>query len=416
MKIQIFEQWHGGHYTNYIEALLPTLTKLADEVVVTITPNHLNSESFQQQLASYSELVRFDPCLPELKPNVTLKRSAEVAFNLVNSVRRIKPDYLISPSADVQSMFLAAKAFCGMQTLPRNVRALGVVHHGFGDAALKPVERMKESVYRFSLKHSPWNRLLIINPLVYEWISRQGGQLAERSAIIPDPIPSSTYFDKKTARNLLKIPTEGRYVGFIGMMDSRKAIPALVAAFRDATSARTDRLLLAGSILPEYKQLIESEFAELLELERVIILDRYLTADEMTVGFCALDIVSTVYERTACLSTNFLKAIAARRPVIADSFGYTGMIVKNFDVGWSCNVLDHEALVATLRRGLEESESYHVNERTERLIQFHHPENFIDIGLMDLRNMISPGCVTHSKTWEWVLGDMSTPANALSVR
>jgi FkbM family methyltransferase len=153
MKVQIFEQFQGGHYTNYIQHLLPSLVKLADEklideIVVTITQKHYESKQFQQQLASYSEKVHFDPSLPEVIPRLgldprliikqpteftsALKRRAEIASNLVNSVRRIKPDFLISTTADTQSsMASAIKTFFGMQILPKDTHSVGIIHYGY---------------------------------------------------------------------------------------------------------------------------------------------------------------------------------------------------------------------------------------------------------------------------------------------
>ena len=428
MKVQIFEQFKGGHCTNYIQYLLPTLVKLIDEkvideIVVTLTPDHFTSEPFHQQLASYSERVHFDPYLPEVHQNLSLdpnlimrqpgqiasamQRRAEIASNLINAVHRVKPDYLISTTADPQSMTLATNAFLGRETLTKAIHSVGIIHYGYSGAAVNVIDQMKDFVYRSVWKYSPWSRLLVVNPLVYESLSARGNLLAKRIGLVPDPVPPSMYFDKKTARNLLKIPTDGRYIGFVGTIDHRMAIPELVAAFRDATLSSTDRLLLAGRILPQYKKLIENEFTELLDCERVILLDQYLDVDELMAGFCALDIASILYYKKPNLSANLLKALAAQRPVIANNFGYTGMIVRRFDVGWSCDVLNHRDLVETLTRGLEESLSYRFNEKVTRLIQFHHPENYAETVLMDLWNIVTPGYATQVKTWEWVLNSDS---------
>ena len=124
MKVQIFEQFMGGHYTNYIEHLLPTLielkkSNLINEIIVTITSEHLESEYFEKQLKVYSQWVNFEPCLqyvdnslgldPRLilkNPKVfisSLQKRTQISNNLTNSVNRIKPDYLISTTADTQS-------------------------------------------------------------------------------------------------------------------------------------------------------------------------------------------------------------------------------------------------------------------------------------------------------------------------
>lgn len=434
MRVQIFEQFKGGHHTNYIQHLLPSIVKLAnekliDEIVVTITQEHYESQPFQQQLATYSEQVHFDPSLPEvsfrlgLDPRLiikqpteftsALKRRAQIASNLVNSVRRIKPDFLISTTADTQSSIASAiKTFFGMQILPKDTDSVGIMHFGYSGTAFNVIDKIKDFGYRSTWTYSPWSNLLVVNPLIYEWILNKGGTLAKRISLVPTPIPLSTSFNKETARSLLEIPSEGRYVGFSGTMDHRVAIPELVAAFRDAPLALTDRLLLAGRLLPRYKKLLEDEFAELIKCGRLILIDRYLSPDELIAGYCALDVVSIPYYNQPNLSENLLKAIATGRPVIANDFGYTKMIVQRFDVGWLCNVVNHESLVATVKRGLEECENYRVNEKTARLLQFHHPENYAATVLMNLQNLVNPGCTTPVNTWEWVLNsDLPNASN-----
>jgi hypothetical protein len=263
MRVRIFEQFQGGHYTNYIQHLLPSLVKLADEklideIVVTITQEHYKSKPFQEQLASYSEQVHFDHSLPEVIPKLgldprliikqpteftsALKRRAEITSHLVNSVRRIKPDFLISTTADTQSSIDSAiKTFFGRQILPKDTHSVGIIHYGYSGTAFNVIDKIKDLGYRSTWRYSPWSNLLVVNPLIYEWILNKGGTLAKRISLVPTPIPLSTSFDKETARSLLEIPSEGRYIGVSGTMDHRVAIPELVAAFRDAPLSLTDR-------------------------------------------------------------------------------------------------------------------------------------------------------------------------------
>jgi glycosyltransferase involved in cell wall biosynthesis len=425
MKVQIFEQMTGGHYTEYIQYLLPTLVRLVDEkliskVVVTITPKHFQSEAFQKQLSNYASQIHFDPCLQEVNPCLSLdpkllvkqpkaffsalKWRSQTAANLAASVCRIKPDYLISTTAETQSSISGAmQSFFGRQLLPNSLCSQGIFHYGSGGTTTSFVETFKDLCYRANWKSSPWSRLLFVNPLIYEQLKLQESLFTKRFDLVPNPVPAFIPFDKKSARNSLKIPNTGRYIGFIGSMDSRVAIPELIAAFNAAISNPTDRLLLAGKILPKYKQLIEDKYKELLADGRLILIDRYLDGDEVNLGFCAIDVVSLLYYKRANLSANLLKAISAQRPVIANDFGYTGMMVKRFDAGWACDLLDHEVLIATLRSSLEACETYQVNERTSRLVQFHHPDNYAATVLMDLRNMLPPDSISPPKTWEWVV-------------
>lgn len=407
MKVQIFEQFFGGHHTTYIEALLPALTELQksgniDRIVVTITLEHLNSPAFQQQLSKFIDRVEFEPSLPYVYHEVTTRDRYKIAQNLVSSAQRLQPDYLIATSADQESLFLALRARFGLPTLPKQTQAIGIIHAGLPGLAARRTEIMKDRAYRFAWQYAPWSCLQPVNPIVYEWIQRQGGMLAQRTRMLPDPVFQGKPFTKTAARAQLNLPVEGRYVGYVGMMDRRKAIPELLAAFRAAATAPTDRLLLVGTLLPSYKALIQDQYADLIVSNRLIMLDRYLTRDEVAAGFQALDVAAVVHYPRPALSANLLKAIAFDRPVIVDSFGYTGMIVERFGLGQSCNVYDHAALVATLRRGLEASASYRRNPKTQRLLEFHQPENFANVALHDLYVRTMPDRLPPMKTWEWV--------------
>jgi len=426
MRVQIFEQFMGGHYTNYIQHLLPALIELKkdnliDDIIVTITSEHLKSEYFENQLRNYSQWVKFEPCLEYvnaslgLDPRLMIKRPkafvsslqnrAKIANNLISSVYRFKPDYLISTTADTQSSLgWAINSFLGLKTLPKNTYAVGIFHYGYSGAANTLVDRIKDFGYGLTWKYSPWARLFVVNPLVYEHIKflDKVSSLSQRIALAPDPVPSSVEIDKKIARNLLKIPENGRYVGFIGGMDHRVAIPEILEAFSDATSNPTDRLLLAGKMLPEYREIIEENFESLLDEGRLILMDRYLSTEELNLGYCALDIVATIYYKKNNLSANLLKSVISQRPVIVNNFGYTGMMVKRFNNGWACNVLEHKDCVSTFQKGLEECLNYKPNSQTARLIQFHHADNYAGTILMDLHDMVASSRTQQLKTWDWV--------------
>jgi glycosyltransferase involved in cell wall biosynthesis len=201
---------------------------------------------------------------------------------------------------------------------------------------------------------------------------------------------------------MLNLPTEGRYVGFIGVMDTRKAIPELLTAWQAAQSDANDYLLLAGRLDPGYRQLIAAEFSELLQQGRIILLDQHLTAEQLIAGYSALDAVAVVQYRRANLSANLLKAIAAGRPAIVDRYGYTGMVVERFQAGYACDVTNVADLTAALKMALAESPSYTLSPQAERLIQFHHPSNFAHTVLQGLTGLLPADYSSEIKTWEWV--------------
>jgi glycosyltransferase involved in cell wall biosynthesis len=408
MKIQVFEQFEGGHHTNYIAALLPELARLikhniVDEVVITVTQRHFTALQMSDGVKPFLGLIQFDSSLPAVSPNPSLKDRKQITNHLLDAIARHQPDYLISTSADYESLFLAIRRRLGRPALPKQLVSLGMFHYGYaGAVGTKRSDHIKQLIYSFAWKNASWSRLLMVNPLVYEALSHERPTFRRRVGLLPDPVPTSVYMDKITARKLLNIPPSGRYVGFIGVMDTRKAIPELLAAWQAVQSTPHDYLLLAGRLDPGYRQLIETEFSELLQQGRIILLDQHLTDDQLIAGYSALDVVAVVQYQRANLSANLLKAIAAGRPAIVDRYGYTGMVIERFQAGYACDVTNPADLTTTLKTTLAESPHYTLSPQAERLIQFHHPSNFAHTVLQGLAGLLPADYPSEVKTWEWV--------------
>ena len=414
MIVQVFEPGEGGHFTNYIEALLPALTQLLEEarirkIVITTRRSHLDAPAFKNQLLRYASKVHFDASLPSLAH--TPRSARALAAALLESIARFQPDYLIATTADFESVVLAIRSVMRRRTFPKELHSVGVFHYGYAGMATSLADHFKDGVYRFSWRFSPWSELRIVNPLFYEALRKSEKVAPARLSVLPHPVKRFARIEKAAARETLGIPVDGRYLGCAGIVDRRRAIPELLAAFREATSLRTDRLLLAGCLCEPYKALIERDFADLQRDQRLIVLDRYLTESELNAGLCALDVAALTYYPRPNLSANLLEAVAAHRPVIADSSGYTGMAVKRFDLGWSCDIRDPASLASTIHTALEASGEYRPSARTERLMAFHDPKNYAASVLSAL--YVSVGLASPElKTWEWATGLAEGPSSA----
>jgi glycosyltransferase involved in cell wall biosynthesis len=213
---------------------------------------------------------------------------------------------------------------------------------------------------------------------------------------------------KVDARKRLLIPVEGTYVGQIGKSDQRKAIPEMLAAFRAAQLGPEQRLVLAGSLHPPYKTLIDARYADLLMQGRLILIDRYLRPDELHAANCAMDVVAVACY-TDELSGSLLAALAAERPVLAGHRGYTGMIIEKFDVGYAADIKNHAALTSTIQAAVRASAAFQFPSKARRLLRFHDPQNFADTLLRQLYARLdipSPDL----KTWDWALqGEGAAP-------
>jgi glycosyltransferase involved in cell wall biosynthesis len=420
MKVQIFEQFHEGHYTTYIQHLLPQLLEQGHEVVVSITPTHAASAAFTQKLAFYQERVLFDTSLAEINSTISLNpkfvvrhplagilsvgRMFQLATNLVKAVWREQPDRLVVTSADMQNTLLAlyeqAYQMFRRPLFPKHTRTVGIFHYGYSGATETFSDRFKAWMYRKMWQQSPFDHLLLVNPIVYEWIKAHDASLAQRVSLAPDPVSPLQPFEQAAARSYLGLTAKGHYVGFVGAMDHRVAIPELIKAFR-SSALDDEHLLLAGKLHPSYKANILTSHADWLGQGKIILIDRYLSAEELSAGYQALDLIALVYHKKPNLSANLLKALMANRPVLVNDFGYTGMMTQRFGIGWACDVSSSAALASTLRQALDGNVCY---DRPEilKLKQFHSPDNYAATVVKAIRFQPPMSLSNSYKSWQWV--------------
>ena len=405
MRVLVFEQWTGGHHFHYLKYLLPRLSEIADEVIVTLTARACESDEFRAQLAGACELprVRIEASVPAADPALRGGERLRVLRHLQDAIRATRPDHVLVPTADAPTLAMAALGTIGLGRLPRGAESEAALHCGYGPAIACLKHRLKESAYRTAFAVADWDRMHFVNFACYELARRRGLRWAHRARLVPDPVPVVRRLERVQARRMLGIPEDGRYLGLLGILDARKAIPELLEAFRAARLGRSDRLLLAGRMQPSLLALVRERHADLLREQRLVLIDRYLHEHELLSGYCALDVACITYRDFPGVASLLLKALAAGRPVIAHDFGWARAVVKRFGVGHTCRVRDPGAFAATLERGLNESGDYLETPAVQRLLEFHTVDNFAESILERIRARAGKPAAVPPRTWEWVL-------------
>jgi glycosyltransferase involved in cell wall biosynthesis len=122
----------------------------------------------------------------------------------------------------------------------------------------------------------------------------------------------------------------------------------------------------------------------------------------------ALDVVCTPYPGFGGLSSTLLEGVAAGRPILAHGYGWTRAIVRRFNLGSTCDVLDHAAFTRAMRAALDHCDEYEETEAIRRLLTFHLPENFAESWVAGIR--ASRGLAAQPlHPWSWV--EEAVPAN-----
>lgn len=410
MRVLVFEQWRGGHYFNYLEALIPRLAELADEVVVAMTKSAMTNDDFQERFGAIAAMpgVRFEASVPAANPALPARESVNLLRNLRAAVSRARPDYLMVPSADAQTLAMGILGYLGVSMLPRGLPAEATLHYGYGPAINRPGQHLKDFVYRCAFSGSTWTDLNFVNFFYYQHGVRERYSWVDRARLIADPVPTVPRLGKIAARRMLSIPEDGRYLGLLGELDARKAIPELLAAFRAASLAPSDRMLLAGRLDADYRRLIHRDHADLLSAGRLVLIDRYLTKDELLQGFGALDVVCPVYRDFPGLASLMLKGIAAGRPMLAQNFGWCEAMIRKFAIGHTADIRRVEGFAETMRLALEASAGYRETDAVRRLLSFHEPANFAAGMTERLRCALGRPAAHPIKTWDWVVEGLSS--------
>lgn len=403
MRVLIFEQWKGGHYTNYLEYIVPAMSAMSSELVLAVTKGFFDSSDFQRVCRASEKCanLQFDLDVPEANPACPWQDRLKLLSNLRKAIHRNKPDYVFVPSGDAQNIALGLGAPFSPGRLSTSVASECIIHWGYGPGAMDFKSRLKRTIYDTSFSWSSWRRLNFVNFLLYE--SHAGKDQHSRIGMVPDPVPRPPLMSRQEARRLLKIPDDGRMIGFVGRMDGRKAIPELLQAFRRAPLAMTDRLVLAGRLDPEYASLIQRDYSDLQRNGRLIVIDRWLTESEMAHGFSALDTVCLPYYQFPCLSSLMLKAIAAQRHVLVHDFGWMRAIARRFDVATVCNIYDPSSFGIAMEKSLEQASRYTITPAIEALIDYHSPANFLAHSLEGLGNFSGKSTTQHMTSWSSVM-------------
>lgn len=406
MHLQIIEPYLGGHHSNYLEALIPTLDRCLGEgllarVTITITPEHY--QHLQTAVLATDTLesdVTFDATFPSISPAPNLRDRLNLFRAMNRAVKVARPDHLIVPSADYDVMVQAVlNQFVSFGQQSR-IKATGIIHYGMPlslSASLK--ESLKQRIYQTAWRFSRWNTLMMVNPLMYEGL-KDKASYKKSLQVLPDPVPPVIDISVSDARQYFALPDDAMLFGAVGMMDERKALPELLEAFSSMLSQnKTAKLVLLGQLAGAYDALIKERYQHLLDAGDLIVVNRYLSQHEIQQAYAAMDILLILQYRRANLSANLLKAMMYDKPIIADAFGYTGMMLSRFKLGYKCSVGEPESIKAAMITAAETADEYVPSAQTKRLKAFHAPENFANMLMQDvIGEELSPPV----KTWDWV--------------
>jgi hypothetical protein len=259
----------------------------------------------------------------------------------------------------------------------RDVEAEGLYFRG---RLAYPVEQWQKlftrSVSRYLIPRSPWTILHWLDPLVYDVLVQRFPEQAARHRLMPDPVEAVKPIQRTAARGELEIAIDGRYVGCVGVLNRHAGADMLLAGFRAARLAGTDRLLLAGPMDDTMRKLVNRENGDLVRAGRIVTIDRHLSVGDVMRAVMACDLMCVPRPFHIGSSSFVIRSAAARRPILVSRFGWRGWAVSKFGLGWASDISDAAALSTALESAMERTADWRLTPIGERFVRYHLADNF----------------------------------------
>jgi glycosyltransferase involved in cell wall biosynthesis len=391
MNILIYDPLHIGHHLNWVRLVAQAVAPYAAKITFATAAQVPASKEFSEHLKTVPGQFCVDASMPALNrtgktfEGITITRS--VWAGLVKAVRKHRPDRVYLPYGDIFSLASMAHlpGSLRLPIAPTNVEAIFLAASFAYQKELPLRPRMRAYMTYLGMQCLPFGRLLFIDPIAYEWLERNAPSLARHSELLPDPVLPVNCHEKLAARAELGLAADGRWIASVGVLDSRKGVDGLVAAFASARLAPTDRLLLAGIARPEVLSAVESARAK-IGADRIVVLNRFLSDREMEYAISAADLVAVTHRFPDHIGSAsiLIRATAAGRPVLASQRGWPGHVTKQHALGWIYpeSSADRSAAIA---QALQAAPNWIASSQAQSFAGFHSVERFGEILTAPLR-------------------------------
>lgn len=408
MRVLIYEPQFLGHNLGHVALLLNELAKLPCEVTVATSRQAIESPEFAVQLGHLDSQIqlavldgfRLDKHHRRVRTGGMLGSTATYR-GLCQAIDRTRPGHVFVPYGNT-----LARIACLPVGLSRRLRRCGAEAETLligGRFMLRESQWFSHLRQRISYKmlaRGPWTNVFHLDLAAVELLHAGGDTLRRMVKLMPEPVHLPGTQTKLAARQLLRIPTDGRYVAVTGLIEERKGIGRLIEALHELPG--DCRLLLAGKCDPPTRALLHEQHGELLRTGRLIALDRYLAQEEFDAAIFAADVIAAVYPAHLHSSSIVVAAAAAGRPVIGAAVGWIGRTIEGFDLGGTCSPREPGSLTRALLHGLQVSHQFHLSPRGQRFVAFNSAANFGATWTARLRQRLGLPPSPDLVDWNWV--------------
>ncbi len=401
LRILVYEPSPGGHRFQYVAVLIRALGGGGREIVLATSEGARETPQYKTHLGSLEHAFHCDDSIG-FDAASTLMYWTKAFLALRRAVRKHRPDMIYLPFGDGLSQVMGIARLLGIRISGHNPKMHVLLFRGVVPGEeMGLMAKLKAATWQWVTASAGAARYHLINPIQLEGIKKHGlRKLAGQVCLIPEPVEHMEVIDSAEARGRLGIPVTGRYIACLGALDGRKGVDLLVKAFGRARLNHDDRLLLMGSASKEIRWLLENDFRRLIEDQRIVIVDRYVSQEELEAGLFAADVICTPYPNHLTSSGFVVRAAVAGKPTLASDVGWMGQMVPRFELGAVCHVKDIEKFSAAIGDALECAESFVCSPRAQAFSNYHSIDNTIAHWRATLPRHIQHDTETEIMKWE----------------
>lgn len=408
----VFEPDVTGHRLQHVRHLADALLTIGCRVTMVLQTDARSRPEFRVHLHDLEPHVELVLCCdPQQRQNLQTPRRR--VRELRAAIAEIRPDWVYVPYADRITQAAAIdRLLFGSGWLSRTPIEAQLMRGKYGYPLRSLRERASAAANRWLTLRNPWRVTHLLDP----WILRGLGPgiSTARFRLIPEPVEQRATMDRQSARKLLLLPIDGRYVAMIGTLEPRKGIEELLAAFAQAQLGSDDRVLLVGRTTPPIREVLQSRYDQLVRQQRILVVDRYVSDEELGAAFFAADVVAVTHPRQIGSSGTLVRAAAAERILLTSDFGWVGWVNQQFGLGGSVQVTNCEATAAALVKALNQSSGYRHAEAAKRFCQYHTIHNQQAHWVQEIGRAyhLELGPLTQRLDWSSVVSTSSTVTTA----
>jgi glycosyltransferase involved in cell wall biosynthesis len=399
----VFEPDVSGHRLQHVRHLTDALLEIGCSVTLALQTDCREHPEYQVHLQALEPRVGlFAHSDPYQSPTFVSRRGR--ISELKNTISATDPDWVYVPYADGLTQIAALERLIhGSGVFGRLPVEAQIMRGKYGYPQRSALDALNSAANRWLTRRSAWRVTHVLDPLALRGLEPLPCEKSYR--LIPEPVESLPELDRQQARAALGVPSDGRYLSFVGCAHRWKGIELLLSAFARTRLGGNDRLLFIGQMAKPMREFIEREYETLLRQGRIVLIDRYVSDFELDCGFLASDVVTVPHPRQIGSSGTLVRAVAARRPVLASDFGWVGWVSRKFKLGTTVNVTNIESYESAISEALEGSANYRASDAAERFCKYHTIANQKAHWVAEIGTArgLPLGQLTKRIDWNWVL-------------